>query len=300
LPELPEAEVARATLAPHVVGRRIEEVVLRMPTRVRRPFKLPKEEDQRAVAGFVAGLQGGVITGIERRGKGLVFALDDGHALEFNFGLWASVTVRDRRPEVGTPLDPPVKRLGLALGLSGATETEKAAQGPALPKPWLVFADIAFSTYGLASDEPAPGPPPYDALDPALGPAQLAELAGAASRRSGELKSFLMDERLLLGIGNGYADEILWHARLHPWRSVTTMGAEEWGTLLAALRDVLREAIAQGGEPGFLDGECRPGRYERRIHHHAGDACPRCGAALVGHERSGRETNLCVVCQPEP
>ena len=118
MPELPEAEVARATLAPHVVGRRIEEVVLRMPTRVRRPYKLPRDEDERAVAGFVAGLQGRLIAGVERRGKGLLFVLDDGRALDFNFGLWASVTLRERLPDEGESLDPPVKRLGLALRLS--------------------------------------------------------------------------------------------------------------------------------------------------------------------------------------
>ncbi|HJW75955.1 MAG TPA: DNA-formamidopyrimidine glycosylase family protein, partial [Thermoleophilia bacterium] len=127
MPELPEAEIACATLTPHVVGQRIDEVVLRMPTRVRRPFKLPRDEDERAVAGFVAGLQGRTIVGLERRGKGLLFALDDGNALDFNFGLWGSVTMRERLPENDRPLDPPVKRLGLALRLSeraGSPDTE--------------------------------------------------------------------------------------------------------------------------------------------------------------------------------
>lgn len=282
MPELPEAELARVTLAPHVVGRRIEEVVLRMPSRVRRAYKLPRDEDERAVAAFVDGLRGRAIVGLERRGKSLLFALDDGLALDFNFGLWGSVTLRERLPQKDEPLDPPVKKPGLALRLS---------EGP-----WLVFADITFSTYALVPYAPPSAPPPFDALDRELTPALLAELAGAAARR-GELKPFLMDERLLLGIGNGYADEILWHARLHPRRGVTGLSKEEWGRLLAALRDVLCEAVAQGGEPDFLDGECRRGRYERVIHHHAGDPCPRCGTALAGYERSGRETNFCPVCQ---
>jgi hypothetical protein len=181
MPELPEAEVACATLTPCVVGRRIEEVVLRMPTRVRRPRKLPRDEDERAVADFVAGLQGRLIEGVERRGKGLLFALDGGRALEFNFGLWASVTLRERLPDKDESLDPPVKRLGLALRLSQGVG--------ASPLPWLVFADITFSTYGIAPSAPPPGPPPLDALDPALTPALLADLAGATPRRSGELKS---------------------------------------------------------------------------------------------------------------
>jgi formamidopyrimidine-DNA glycosylase len=236
MPELPEAEVARATLAPHVVGRRIEEVVLRMPTRVRRPHKLPRDEDERAVADFAAGLRGRPIEGVERRGKGLVFALDDGRALDFNFGLWASVTLRERLPDEGDSLDPPVKRLGLALRLSHGAG--------AYPRPWLVFADITFSTYGLARHAPPPGPPPYDALDPALTQVMLVELAGAASRRPGELKSFLMDEHRLLGIGNGYADEILWRALLHPRRPVTGLSEVEWEALLAALCNLPHEAIA--------------------------------------------------------
>ena len=308
MPELPEAEVARETLAPHVVGRRVEEVVLRMPSRVRRPHRLPRDEDERAVAGFVAGLQGRLIAGVERRGKGVLFALDDGQALDFNFGLWASVTLRERLPDGGESLDPPVKKLGLALRLSQGDAGEALAPddtgeagpgGGAAARPWLVFADITFSAYGLAPYAPPPGPPPYDALDPELTPTLLTELAGRASRRSGELKPFLMDERLLLGIGNGYADEILWRARLHPRRVVTGLDETEWGTLLAALRDVLIEAVAQGGEPDFLDADCRRGRFERRIHHHAGDSCPRCAAALVGYARSGRETDFCPVCQAE-
>jgi len=299
MPELPEAEVARATLAPHVVGQRVEEVVLRMPSRVRRPHKLPRDEDERAVAGFVTGLGGRLITGVERRGKGLLFAFDDGQALDFNFGLWASVTLRERLPDGDESPDPPVKRLGLALRLSRGVAGEAGLGGDAGSRPWLVFADVTFSTYGLAPYAPPSGPPPYDALDPGLTSARLADLAGAAARRSGELKRFLMDERLLLGVGNGYADEILWRARLHPRRVAAGLSETEWGTLLAALRDGLLEAVAQGGELDFLDADCRRGRCERRIHHHAGDPCPRCGAALVGYERSGRETDFCPVCQPE-
>ena len=204
------------------------------------------------------------------------------------------MTLRERLPdEKGADLDPPVKRLGLALRLSDEVG------GGAPSRPWLVFADVTFSTYGLALYASPPGPPPYDALDAALTPAVLGELAGAASRRSAELKPFLMDERLLLGVGNGYADEILWRARLHPRRLVTGLVEAEWETLLAALRDVLGEAVAQGGEPDFLAADCGRGRYERRIHHHAGDPCPRCGAALAGYVRSGRETNFCPVCQSE-
>jgi formamidopyrimidine-DNA glycosylase len=276
MPELPEAEVSRATLTPGVVGRRIEEVVLRMPGRVRRPYKLPPDDDERVVSDFAEGLRGRVIERLERRGKSLVFALDGGRALDFNFGLWASVTLRERLPEKDAPLDPPVKKLGLALRLGERHELALASRGKlaggpaggrhapvpneasthdgASPGSWLVFADITFSIYGLVPYQPPPAPPPHDALDPALTPALLAEFAAAASRGAGELKPFLMDERLLLGIGNGYADEILWRARLHPRRAVTGLGENEWRRLLAALRDVLTEAVAPGGEPDFLAG----------------------------------------------
>jgi formamidopyrimidine-DNA glycosylase len=318
MPELPEAEIARRTLTPWVVGRTIEQVVLRMPSRVKRPHGLSREEADREVARFVAALQERTVESVERCGKDLLFRLDDGDALAFNFGLWASVTLRSRL-EGGQPEGcPPIKRLGLALRLGSANERVDDEVR------WLVFADIIFSTYGVQPFAPAPVPPPYDALDPGLDGPLLARLAaqakpgkakaatakpaspqpGATPRaatRPGpapQAKRFLMDDTCMLGIGNGYADEILWLARINPLRPVTELDEGGWRSLADAVRAVLDDAIARGGELGFLDARCRRGRVERRIHHRAGEPCPRCGTPLAGYTKSGRETDHCPVCQP--
>lgn len=280
MPELPEAEVSRRTLAPLVVGRRIVGVTVFMPSRVSRPVQDP--------GGFTAALRERVIVDLERRGKDLLFRLDDDGALSLNLGLWAGVTVRDHAPVKGEPA-----RLGLSLELVATAGGEAAG-----PSVWLVVADVTFSRWGVGEYEPPPQPPPYDALSGEPTGALLAGLAAGPARGARTVKAFLMDARALAGIGNGYADDILWRARVHPGRPTGGLGAAEWEALAAAIRAELQRAIADGGERGYLDALGRPGRRDRPIHHHAGDPCPRCAATLEGYVKGGRETDFCPVCQP--
>ena len=288
MPELPEAEVSRRTLAPVVVGRRIAGVTVVMPTRLSRPVKDPE--------GFAAALKGRRIAGLERRGKDLLFRLDDGAMLDLNLGLWASVTLWDHPPVKGeTP------RLGLVLELEPAEAPGLPVDGQKVPsRPFLVVADVTFARWGVYPYEPPAAPPPYDAASPELTTAVLASVAEGPARRARTVKALLMDDRALLGIGNGYADEILWRARLHPLRAPASLDGREWEALAGAIPAELELAVAEGGESGYLDANGRPGRRERPIHHHAGDPCPRCATALEGYVKGGRETDYCPVCQPVP
>lgn len=268
MPELPEAEVCARGLSRLVTGYRVEAARCTQPGRIVRPA--------RDAAAWAAALAGRAITHVGRRGKQLVLRLDDGAALVFGFGLWAEVTVAEAEPR---------DLHGAALHLVGGP-------GDAVRRV-LVFDALALSRLSVEPWTEPPEPPPYDALDPRADGAALAALA----RGRAALKPFLMDERCILGLGNGYSDEILWEARLHPRRPAASLAPEEWARLVQALRRTLQAAIAAGGETGFLDPFGAAGRYARRIHHHGGEPCPRCGQPLAALVAGSRETDFCPACQ---
>lgn len=268
MPELPEAEVCARGLARLIAGYRIDAARCTQAGRIVSPA--------RDAEGWAAILTGRVVSAVARRGKRLVLRLDDGSALVFGFGLWANVTVADAEPAA---------LHGAVLRLSGGPD--------GVVRRVLAFNDLALSTFAVERWAPEPGPPPYDALD---GRVDGAVLAALARGRAG-LKAFLMDERYLLGIGNGYSDEILWEARLHPRHPTGTLRQDEWARLAQASRRVLEAAVSAGGETGFLDPFGGQGRCERRIHHHQGAPCPRCGQPIAAIVSGSRETDYCPVCQ---
>jgi formamidopyrimidine-DNA glycosylase len=268
MPELPEAEVCARGLSRLVAGYRIDAARCTQPGRISSPAH--------DAAAWATALVGRTVVTVERRGKHLVLRLDDGNALTFGFGLWAEVTLADAEPAT---------LHGALLWLSGGPDTSVRRA--------LAFNGLALSTLAVEPWAPVAEPPPYDALDRRVDGAVLAALA----RGRAALKPFVTDERHLLGIGNGYSDEILWEARLHPRQPANSLAPEEWARLAQAMRRVLQGAIAAGGESGFLDPFGAAGRYERRIHHHGGEACPRCGQPLAALVAGSRETDYCPVCQ---
>jgi len=268
VPELPEAEVCARGLARLITGYQIDAARCTQPGRIVRPSG--------DAAAWADGLSGRVVTGVGRRGKHLVLQLDDDRALMFGFGLRADVTVSDVEPD---------ELHGAVLWLTGGPDGSVRRA--------LVFNGLALSTLALETWTAAPQAPPYDALDRRADGAVLAALA----RGRAGLKAFLMDERYLLGIGNGYSDEILWEARLHPRQPAGSLAPEEWARLAQSMHRVLDAAISAGGEAGFVDPFGAPGRYERRIHRHGGDLCPRCEQPLAALFSGSRETDYCPACQ---
>ncbi|HQJ97660.1 MAG TPA: DNA-formamidopyrimidine glycosylase family protein [Thermoleophilia bacterium] len=268
MPESPEAEVCARGLSRLITGYRVAEARCTQPGRIVSPA--------RDAAAWADGLVGRTVSGVARRGKRVVLRFDDGSALVFGFGLRAEVTVGAAEPE---------DLHGAVLRLSGGPDGGVRRV--------LAFDKLALSTLALERWAPPPEGPPLDALDRRTDGSALAALGRS---RTG-LKAFLMDERFVLGIGNGYSDEILWEARLHPRRPAVSLLPEEWARLAQAMRRTLQAAVAAGGEIGFLDPFGAPGRFERRIHHHGGEPCPRCGQPLAALVSGGRETDFCPVCQ---
>jgi formamidopyrimidine-DNA glycosylase len=129
-------------------------------------------------------------------------------------------------------------------------------------------------------------------------------LAARLERRSARLKSLLLDQSFIAGVGNIYADEALWRARLHPLRRADTLTDEEIHRLYRAIRAALREGLAGGGASyrDYVDPDGEPGlAAERmRVYRRTGEPCLRCGRPIERIVVSQRATHFCPRCQPAP
>jgi formamidopyrimidine-DNA glycosylase len=276
MPELPEVETVRRSLEPELVGREI--VALRVGE-----FKGVVGEDDPETVG--ARLQGRRIAGLRRRGKYLIADLDDGTAFLIHLRMTGSL--------VHLAGDAPPERFEhLAIALDDGTE--------------LRFSDQR--KFGRVLHIPTSE---IDALDARLGPEPLSPgftadvLGRRLSRRSGRLKSVLLDQTLVAGLGNIYVDEALFRARLHPLRDAGSLTPEEVRRLHAAIRAVLREGLTNRGTSfsSFRDGYGASGSNQNNLRVYGlggtGEPCPRCGTAVIRLTVGGRGTHVCPTCQPD-
>lgn len=284
MPELPEVETIRRTLAPHLVGQTVREIWLWRPSVWRgKPPRL---------------LQGRRVLALTRRGKHLFFHLDGGCSLTLHahLGMTGRLLYRASRPPVVSD------RLATSERPAASEPPEKHVQAVLLfEEGELHFRDVRrFGYLELTGEEEIVsslrlGPEP---LDPDFGPAVLA--ASFQGRRA-PVKALLLDQRLLAGVGNIYADESLHRAGISPWRPAGELGPEERERLAGALREVLEEAIAWRGTTfsDYRDGEGQPGGFASRlrVYGREGEPCPRCGHPVVRQRLGGRGTYFCPHCQ---
>jgi formamidopyrimidine-DNA glycosylase len=276
MPELPEVETIRRQLEPLVVGRRLASAWA---------FPHPK---------FTAALEveGTTITGTARRGKYLLLALDDGRELIVHLGMTGSLRVRP----AGDEGDAYVRAWwGLEDPAGGG------AGGPSGEA--LEYRDVRrFGRLAVAEDGQYAGTLAVqgpDALDRRL----TAEDFWRALRRSRRaIKTQLLSQRPIAGVGNIYADEALWRARINPARRTVTR--VEAAALLDAVREVLAGSLHHGGTTltTYRNVEGLPGRNQQRlnVYGQAGLPCPRCGTELRSRVLDGRTTTWCPTCQPGP
>jgi formamidopyrimidine-DNA glycosylase len=276
MPELPEVETIRRQLEPLVVGRRLASA-----------WAFPD-------AKFTAALEvvGATITGTARRGKYLLLALDDGRELIVHLGMTGSLRVRP----AGDQGDTYVRAW---WGLEDPAGVEAAgASGRALEyRDVRRFGRLAVAEDGhYAGTLAVQGP---DALDRQL----TAEDFWRALRRSRRaIKTQLLSQRPIAGVGNIYADEALWRARINPARQTVTRA--QAAALLDAVREVLAGSLHHGGTTltTYRNVEGLPGRNQQRlnVYGQAGLPCPRCGTELRSRVLDGRTTTWCPTCQPGP
>jgi formamidopyrimidine-DNA glycosylase len=268
MPELPEVEVTRRGVEPHLAGRRISGVAVR-DARLRWP--VPKD---------VHRLAGRTVRAVERRGKYLLLDCGDGHLI-VHLGMSGSLRVLP----AGTPAgkhdhfdlelgdrilrlrDP--RRFGAVLWSAAALDTH----------PLLVHLGI----------EP---------LSRELTAARLHQLT--RPHRTG-IKQFLMDGRRIVGVGNIYANESLFLARIHPRASAGKLSSERCARLTAAIKQTLRAAIRAGGSTlrDFVGADGAAGYFQQRywVYDRAGQPCRRCGAAIRKVQQGQRATYYCPTCQ---
>jgi formamidopyrimidine-DNA glycosylase len=273
MPELPEIEVLQRSLEPLLVGERIEGVRVRNPA-LREPV------DRTRLGRRVRGRG---IRRLRRRAKYLLIDLEGGNTLVVHLGMSGRLTL------VGGN-DPVQPHEHVAFRLAGGGRL-------AFRDPRRFGLVLALATAGLEHDRHFASLGIEPLGDELSGDA----LAGFARNRRGPVKSFLMDGRLIVGVGNIYASEALHRAAVHPRRSVARISIDRWCRLADAVRATLHQAIAEGGTTlnDFADGEGRSGYFQvsLRAYGREGEPCPRCDRAIRRLILGGRSTFYCPGCQ---
>jgi formamidopyrimidine-DNA glycosylase len=284
VPELPEVEVVRRGLEKEVVGRTVAAVTVAHPRAVRR--HVPGGAD------FAARLAGRRFTAARRRGKYLWLPLDDGDALLAHLGMSGQLLVRPTTAADETHLRVRVTFTDSAHGTDG-TELRFVDQ--------RTFGGLALAEGG--ADLPAViSHIARDPLDPAFD--DTAFSAALRRRRTG-LKRALLDQTLVSGVGNIYADEALWRARLHYARPTETLSRAQVDAVLDGARSVMGLALEQGGtsfDALYVDVNGQSGYFDRtlEVYGRAGEPCSRCGTPVRREPFMNRSSHFCPQCQPRP
>lgn len=275
MPELPEVELTRRHLEPAICGGRIDRVAVRRE-RVVRGQPVPGD--------FALRLQGRVVRGLGRRGKYLL--ADVGNGLTWLTHLGMSGRVFLAAP--GAPEEP---HTSFVVSLRGGPEVR-------LIDPRTFGQTAVLTATELAGAGPSRLGP--DALDELPSSRWLAaRLAG----RTAPIKALLLDQRLLAGLGNIYADEVLYRARLRPDRPAGSLGREEVAALRRSVRPVLEAGLRHGGtslaDLAYLLPDGRTGQFLPRLRAYgrAGRPCRRCRTEMVRIVLNGRSAFFCPRCQ---
>ncbi len=272
MPELPEVETIKEDLRELVVGSEIERARVLDASLVEQPSA---EE-------FVSRLEGASITGARRRAKHLIVELGTGDSLVFQLKIGGQLLLVP-------PVEEPETALMLVLDLDDRRLFLRDETG--FTRARLLDADELEERLSTLGPEP---------IEEEFDAGYLQRTIG--SRRA-QIKPLLLDQKVVSGIGNIYADEILYDARLHPRRKANTLSEDEWEALYAAIRSNLAAGIEHRGTTVRLykDVLDRPGEHQNylRVFEKHGQPCPGCEGEVVREKVSGRPSHFCPACQRE-
>jgi formamidopyrimidine-DNA glycosylase len=288
MPELPEVETVARQLEPELEGHRIEELEV-LDERWCRP--VPAER-------FGAAVSGGTIEGLGRRGKYLLLGLDGERTLVMHLRMTGNLVLVEGE-EV---LDPSEGRR-LYEGERSTSARHLRARFTLDDGREVWFTDPrrfgeAFLIENAGLEARFAGRVGVEPLSPEFTPAALGAMAAG---RTVPLKSFLLDQKGVAGVGNIYADEALYRARLHPLSPAGSMRPEHHLALRDAVVDSLEAGIDAGGSTidDYRDGRGEKGTMQEKflVHTREGEPCPSCGGEIVRIVVSGRSTYFCPACQ---
>ena len=272
MPELPEVETIVRSLAPGICGRTIEGAELLFKPLLRRPPK-----------GGLAVLAGRRVLGVRRRGKMALIEVEGGVTLVFHLKMTGQlllvvqggdapdkhtrlvVTFRDRGPELRFR---DIRKFGFLLCLSGEPE-------------------------GACAELSSLGPEPLGIT--------LEDLSRILRARKGRTKSLLLDQTIIAGVGNIYADEILFDSGIHPQTSVAALSKKDVGRLWGSMRKILAQAIEAKGSSlrDYVDADGQAGGFQffHKVYDREGEPCVKCGRPVRRIVVGGRGTYFCSRCQ---
>jgi formamidopyrimidine-DNA glycosylase len=274
VPELPEVETVRRGLAEHVVGNKFKEITV-----LHRRATSPK-----SIAALTS-LKGARVTEVARRGKFLWFKLDRPEVLVGHLGMSGQFLIQPKSAEDERHL-----RVKISLG-----------------KYDLRFIDQR--TFGwLGVDETQNGLPTYVkdiAADPFDSQFNLEETIERFKKKKTEIKRALLDQGVMSGVGNIYADEALWRSKMHPESRTETMKPLRIKELIENATLVMSEALAVGGtsfDDLYINVNGESGYFERSlaVYGQEGEGCPRCGREIRRIKFANRSSHFCPKCQPTP
>ena len=281
MPELPEVEVVRRGLQAHVVGRTITAVRVHHPRAVRRHEAGP--------ADLTARLLDARITGTDRRGKYLWLLLDEGDcALLVHLGMSGQMLL-------GTV--PNAGHLRIAAVLDDGTTLSFVDQ--------RTFGGWLLAEMVTVDGSVVPAPVAHLARDPLDPRFDIEAVVNVLRRKHSEIKRQLLDQTVVSGIGNIYADEALWRAKVNGARLADALTRRQLTAVLEAAAEVMRDALAQGGtsfDSLYVNVNGQSGYFDRslNVYGREGKACRRCGAVIRREKFMNRSSYYCPRDQPRP
>ncbi len=265
MPELPDLEAVKAVLTERILGQTIEAVDIRLPLMVR----------TLAPGDFAERVVGQHFTAVDRRGKFLILALDNGLSLVINPMLMGRLYYIPRSVKMRA-------KTHLVIRLADGMDLRYVDQ-KTMGKVYLTDDLARVPTFTEQGPE---------ALEVGLD-----EFRARLKRHPGEVKGILTNAEFVAGIGNAYADEILWRASLYPFRKRPSLSDDEVAALYEAMRATLLDAVVvvreRMGERTELEI-----RDFLQVHGKGGEPCPRCGTPVSEITANQRITNFCRQCQP--
>jgi formamidopyrimidine-DNA glycosylase len=280
MPELPEVEVVRRGLDAHVTGRSITAVRVHHPRAVRRHEAGP--------ADLTARLLGAEITGTGRRGKYLWLILGDGSALVVHLGMSGQMLLGEIPNE---------NHLRIAALLDDGTALSFVDQ--------RTFGGWMLSDLVTVDGTDVPMPVAHLARDPLDLEFNRDGVVTVLRRKHSEIKRQLLDQTVVSGIGNIYADEALWRAKINGARPASSLSRAKLAELLDAAAEVMTDALGQGGtsfDSLYVNVNGESGYFERSLDAYGreGEPCRRCGAVIRREKFMNRSSFYCPRCQPRP